>query len=293
MKQAIINYAKKMGFVQIGFATAHSLYNQYSYLNNWLKKGFNAEMSFFERNTDKRKAPSLLLNNLKTIIVLAKPYPYFHNISHIKIANYALSDDYHHTIKLLLENISQFLHNNYNANCRTTVDTSPIMEKQWAILAGIGWQGKNSLIVNEAIGSFFNIGIILTDIEIEPDTPSINKCGNCNKCITHCPTSAIVAPAVIDCNKCISYHTIENKTIISDEIVEKIIETGCIFGCDICQNVCPYNKIIIESSIHTNQNKFENLTTEEILILLKKYSAIRPKQYNRLIEYINLCLNKK
>ena len=285
MKNNLRKIAEELGFDAVGFAKVQSLDEQFLHFENWITQGFNANMNFLLKNKEQRKNPKLLFAKTNTVIVFAKKYSA--NIvfeQKIKIAKYALQTDYHRTIKNLLNQFSEELQKNYNAESVSFVDSGAILEKQWAVLAGIGWQGKNSLIINENLGSYFNIGIILTDLKIEPDFPTQNKCNNCQKCIDICPTSAIVSPCVINANKCISYHTIENKnemffceTIKSTEIKNAINKTGYIFGCDICQDICPFNqKIIAENS----EIFLKNLITVEEEDLRK----ISEEKFNKLFQ---------
>ena len=277
MKNDLKKIAIELGFDAIGFAKAQSLDEQFQHFEKWLERGFYADMNFFLKNKDKRKNPKLLFEKVSTVIVFAKKYSA--NIvsnQKIKIAKYALQIDYHITFKNLLKQFAEHLQKNYSAESLLFVDSGSILEKQWAVLAGIGWQGKNSLIINEDFGSFFNIGIILTDLEIATDFPIENKCHNCRRCIDFCPTSAIVSPCVIDANRCISYHTIENKNEKSEEMRNAINATGYIFGCDICQDICPFNK----KNIDANSEKI----VLDDLISIDDLREISELEFNKLFQ---------
>jgi epoxyqueuosine reductase len=216
----------------------------------------------------------LLFENLKTIIVVAYNYPANVQFNQkFLIAKYATQPDYHIFVKDKLKELSEYITNNFqnnsqNINTKCVVGSSIVMEKQWALIAGLGWQGKNGLIVNENFGSFFYIGIIFLDVDIEADSSVENKCGDCNLCIESCPTNAITQPQVVDCNRCISNYTIEKRTNTNTEMEVVMQKTGYAFGCDICQNVCPYNaKRMQESAFFYNidndildytEDKFKN-----------------------------------
>lgn len=244
IKNVIKKLALDLGFCEIGFAKIEPLDEEFQNFLNWLGAGYNADMKWMEKNPEKRKDPNYILNNVKTIIVLAYNYNtgIGHNSEKGKISRYAWGDDYHEVllpkVKQIAEYIKSLSHDNHT---RSYVDTGPVLEKIWASRSGIGWQGKNSLILTKKYGSYIFLGVIITTLELEPDTPMKDFCGTCTKCIEACPTGAIVKPKVIDSNKCISYWTIEAKPdkIIPPEISQNL--SGWIFGCDICQEVCPWN----------------------------------------------------
>lgn len=297
MKNDLIDFALQLGFDDVKMTNIQPIYEHYAKLKKWLEKGYNAQMNFFLYNQEKRRQPNLIMENAKSIIVFAKKYhSNIKYLNNIKIAKYALNDDYHTTIKNLLKKYSAFLLENFKANSFIFVDTAAIMEKVWATTAGLGWLGKNGLVINEKLGSFFNIGILLTDLEIAPDIQIKNKCNSCEKCITSCPTSAIISPHIIDANKCIAYHTIENKDEIPDEIMSKIKQTGYIFGCDVCQNVCPFNQKVISEENEICFDIFDvintkniNDFTEENFNQIFASSAIKRTKYNKFVKLLN-CL---
>lgn len=295
MKERLISFSQELGFDDIGFARVQPIEEQFNKFENWLSLGFNAGMDFFYRNNEKRRYPQLLLANARTVIVFAKKYP--SNVvfnSKIKIAKYALQRDYHLVLSELLAEFSSFLNTNFNAQSCYFVDSGAVLEKQWAVLAGIGWQGKNSLIINKKLGSFFNIGIILTDLEIAPNSKIPNECYNCQECIKHCPSLALISPYILDANKCLAYHTIENKNGKPDNIVRAMNKTGFIFGCDICQDVCPYNKKTL--SLEHNSDEFIkiddllNLSENEFKLIFSD-SAIKRAKHKNFIENISIVCN--
>ncbi len=254
-KNEIINLAKNLGFSDIRFARAEPLDKEFQNFINWLDKGYNTDMKWLEKNIEKRKDVKYILPNAKTMIVLA--FNYFTGINHstnnYKISRYAWGDDYHNVILPKVKQIAEYIKSLSPENqTRSFVDTGPAMEKIWAVRSGLGWQGKNSLILTKKYGSYIFLGVIITTLEIEPDSPIKDFCGTCTKCIESCPTGAIISPKVIVSNKCISYWTIEAKPdkIIPDEISQR--QSGWIFGCDICQEVCPWNSKlkIIQDEIH-------------------------------------------
>lgn len=249
LKEILKSKAMEFGFDLIGFAKTEKLGQEFDNYLNWLASGFNAGMDYLERNKEKRKDISLILENAKTVIVTATNYntPFSHenNIDHFsgKISRYAWGDDYHDIILAKLNILSSdILKFAPESKSKCYVDTGPILEKAWAVRAGIGWQGKNSLILTKKFGSYVFLGLIVTTIEIESDQIISDHCGKCNACIENCPTGAIVRPKVVDSNKCISYWTIETKGKIDfpDNVANNL--KNWVFGCDICQEVCPWNR---------------------------------------------------
>lgn len=262
LKQFIRKQAKLLGFNKVSFAKYGLLENEISHYKDWISKSYNADMEWMNKNFDKREDVRLILDEAKSVIVLAHSYftnqPY--TSSENKISRYAWGDDYHNVIinkiKFLEENIKVHFP---DYSSKSYVDTGAILEKQWAIRSGLGWQGKNSLILNKDFGSYFFIGIIINNIEFENDEIEIDRCGTCKKCIDECPTGAIISDKIVDSNKCISYWTIEVKPhkTLPLEIRENL--NGWAYGCDICQEVCPWNKnkpkITVELSFYPRNNE--------------------------------------
>ncbi len=242
-KAIIQEYAKSLGFCEVGFAQATALKDDIAKFQLWLDYGFDASMHYLRRNLHKRENPELILPNCRTIIVCAFNYntPFQHNAEKYKISRYAWGDDYHNVLSQKLKQIENRIQELYpDCRCKSYVDTGAILEKVWAVRAGIGWYGKNSLVLTKKYGSYVFFGLILTTAEFPPDKPIKDYCGDCNLCIENCPTGAIVFPKVVDSNRCISFWTIEAKA--NQNIPKSIDLNGWIFGCDICQEVCPWNK---------------------------------------------------
>lgn len=239
--------ALQAGFDAVAIAPAVTLDHQWERYREWLNSQYHGSMQYMERNVEKRRQINELLDGVKSVVVLARNYytDYRHedNAAMGKISRYAWGDDYHDVIPPALDKIIDCIRSlDTTAMCRRFTDTAPILEKQWAVISGLGWQGKHSNIIRKQSGSWFFIGIILTTLELEPDEPVMDYCGKCTACIDACPTGAIVEPYVVDAQKCISYWTIEVKPEIP--IPQQIASSmdNWLFGCDICQDVCPWNR---------------------------------------------------
>lgn len=233
-----------LGFSSCGISKATFLKEEVIRFEKWLKNNMHGKMYYMQNHFDKRLDPRLLLDNAKSVISLL--YNYYPNEiissdNNYIISKYAYGQDYHIIIKEKLKHLIQFINKEIgNVNARTFTDTAPLLEKVWAAKCGLGWIGKNTCLVNKKNGSFSFISEIIIDIELEYNQPIENYCGTCTKCIDACPTGAIVKPFIIDANKCISYLTIEYKGDLPTELKDKF--NNRIFGCDICQDVCPWNK---------------------------------------------------
>ena len=236
--------AKELGFDACGIAPARFLQEEEENLKNWLDLNYQGQMSYMANHFDKRLDPTQLVPGAKSVISLLYNYYPEKDLAeegNFKIAKYAYGKDYHLVIKdklkLFLERIQADIG---DVQGRVFVDSAPVMERQWAQLAGLGWLGKNGLLLNKQMGSFFFIAELIVDLELVPDSPVTDHCGTCTLCLDACPTAAIVQPGVVDGSRCISYYTIElkaDKQIDTDEDFQ-----GWIFGCDICQDVCPWNR---------------------------------------------------
>ncbi len=243
--QLIKAEAKRLGFNSCGIAAAVQLQDDARRLEAWLSKGYNADMQYMERNFDLRIDPSKLVPGAKTVITLL--FNYYPDIAQQqqapKVAKYAYGTDYHFVIRDKLNELLAYIVDNIGAvDGRGFVDSAPVLERSWAVRSGLGWVGKNGNMLTRHSGSFFFIATLITDLDLVPDLPfSTSHCGSCTRCIDACPTDAIVSPTQIDANKCISYLTIELKdAIIPSEMHGKM--EGWMFGCDICQDVCPWNR---------------------------------------------------
>lgn len=294
--EKIKDFAKKIGFDDVGIVKAHFLIEEKEYLLSWLKNEYHADMQYMAKNIEKRLDPRLLVENAKSIIVLLKNYyPQEKQIvDSYKISKYAYNLDYHDVIKNDLLKLYDFINNEIEPiNGRMFVDSAPVLERVWAKKAGLGWIGKNSLLITKK-GSFFFIAELILDIELEYETKDYkNFCGTCTKCIDSCPTNAIVEPFVIDSKKCISYQTIENKNEIDENLKGKFEDW--IYGCDICQDVCPWNKFVEPSNSEAfkiasmlkemNKNNWENLTKEKYDNIFMK-TAVKRTKYSGLMRNI-------
>lgn len=269
--EIVIQKAKENGFDLVGFAKADELKDEIGKLEDWLFNGFQAGMSYMERNIEKRKDVGNILSNCKSVISLGLNYYTEKNHSNKngkgKVSRYAWGVDYHLIIweKLsLLEKELKEIDPLFES--KSYVDTGPVMDKAWAMKAGLGWLGKHTNVINKNIGSWFFLSTILTNYEFEYSTQIPDYCGTCTACIDACPTDAIVREYVVDANKCISYLTIENKNEIPIEFKNKF--ENWIFGCDICQEVCPWNnKFSIASRVEDflPYNGNDELSLDEIL----------------------------
>ncbi len=261
--------AKELGFLECVILPVQELSEEKEHLQNWLKTQMHGEMSYMNRNVDKRLNPELLFENAKSIIVVLQNYfpgNKQEDTTAPVISKYAYGTDYHFVMKDKLRNLLEFIQSEIkNCSARPFVDSAPVLERAWARRAGLGWVGKNSNLISVEHGSFFFIGELIIDIELPYDSPRIisDHCGNCTRCIDACPTKAIVANRVVDARKCISYQTIELKNELDENLKEQFEDR--VFGCDICQDVCPWN---LKSKPHNEpafipQSKLLQLSKEE------------------------------
>jgi epoxyqueuosine reductase len=226
-----------------GISKAAFLEQEAPRLENWLNNQRNGQMSYMENNFDKRLNPTLLVDDAKSVIsLLLNYYPSeFQNPNSFKISKYAYGEDYHYVIKEKLKELLFSIQENIGeVSGRAFVDSAPVLDKAWAAKSGLGWIGKNSNLLTRKVGSFYFIAELIIDLDLEYDYATTDHCGTCTACIDACPTEAIIAPYQVDGSKCISYFTIELKENIPDEMKGKFDDWA--FGCDICQDVCPWNK---------------------------------------------------
>jgi epoxyqueuosine reductase len=243
--QLIKNEALRLGFMSCGVAVATQLDDDARRLEQWLANGRNAGMEYMERHFDLRIDPRKLVPGAKSVITLLLNYfPEAKQQTEApKIAKYAYGIDYHFVIRDKLNELLGFINAHIGAvEGRGFVDSAPVLERSWAVRSGLGWIGKNGNLLTKSNGSFFFIATLITDMDLVPDNPfETNHCGTCTRCIDECPTDAIISPTVIDAGKCISYLTIELKdALIPSEMHSKM--DGWMFGCDVCQDVCPWNR---------------------------------------------------
>ncbi|MDY0348206.1 MAG: tRNA epoxyqueuosine(34) reductase QueG [Tenuifilaceae bacterium] len=240
-----------IGFNAFGVSRVTLLHNKKEILSHWLSENMNGDMGYMARNVDKRLNPALLVEGAKSVVsVLVSYYAGSPSIATNapKISRYAISADYHTTIRQMLWQMLDMLRQQFGPIAgRAFVDSAPVLERAWAQKASLGWIGKNGMLINPNLGSYTFIGQLIVDVDIEPSTAEQpNRCGTCTRCIDACPAGAIIKPGVIDARKCISYLTIEKRTPLTDK--EKSSLKGWCFGCDICQEVCPWNSELTVSS---------------------------------------------
>lgn len=240
--------AQKLGFLFCGIAEAGFLEQEAPRLESWLQQGFHGEMNYMENHFDKRLDPRLLVDDAKSVISLGLNY--YSEQQQLdplapKISRYAFGADYHDVIKQKLFTLLDLIREEIGeVNGRAFVDSAPVLDRAWAKKAGLGWVGKSGNLISKQKGSFFFLAELIVNLELEYDIePTKDHCGTCTRCIDACPTEAIVAPAVVDGSRCISYLTIELKNEIPQEFKGKMDNWA--FGCDICQDVCPWNRFSV------------------------------------------------
>lgn len=238
--------AKRLGFDGCGIARAERLDAEAVRLEQWLSDNMHAGMGWMAGHFDLRVDPRRLVDGAKSVVSVIDNYftgdPGRTDVDTGRVSRYAWGDDYHNIVKAKLRDLSDWLREEVGEfSGRAFVDSAPVMDKVWAQRAGLGWIGKHTNLINDRLGSYFFIGELIVDVELPPDVPATDHCGTCRRCIDACPTEAIVEPYLLDSNKCISYWTIEHR---GDDVPREIAgDTGnWIFGCDICQEVCPWNK---------------------------------------------------
>lgn len=235
--------AKRLGFLSCGISKAQFLEEEAPRLENWLKNNMHGQMQYMENHFDKRLDPTKLVDNSKSVIsLLLNYYPNQNPIDETyKLSKYAYGNDYHHVIKDKLKHLLHFIQDEIGeVYGRAFVDSAPVLDKAWAAKSGLGWIGKHSNLITQQVGSFYFIAELIIDLELDYDTPVTDHCGTCTACIDACPTQAITNPYVVDGSKCISYFTIELKENIPNELKGQFDDW--MFGCDVCQDVCPWNR---------------------------------------------------
>jgi epoxyqueuosine reductase len=285
--------SKRLGFDYCGISKAMFLEEEAPRLENWLNKNMHGQMSYMQNYFDKRLDPRLLVPGAKSVIsLLLNYYPSEKQQDETapKISKYAYGEDYHFVIKEKLNELLHFIKENIgDVDGRVFVDSAPVMDKAWAKKSGLGWIGKNSNLINKHNGSFFFIAELIIDLELEYDTAIKDYCGTCTKCIDACPTNAIAEPYVVDGSKCISYFTIELKEAIPNEMKGKF--DNWMFGCDVCQDVCPWNsfstphnekQFMPNAELLAMTNKDWQELTEETFKRIFKNSAVKRTKYSGL-----------
>jgi epoxyqueuosine reductase len=241
--QLIKEEAYRLGFEHVGFSKADFLEEEAPRLEQWLTNNYHGKMAYMENWFDKRLDPRLLVDDAKTVIsLLLNYYPsQEQNKEAPQISKYAYGRDYHHVIKEKLKELLFFIQENIgDVNGRAFVDSAPVLDRAWAKKSGLGWIGKNGNLINPKSGSFYFIAELIVDLALPTDAPIRDYCGTCTRCIDACPTQAIISPKVVDGSKCISYFTIELKEQIPASYKGKFDNWA--FGCDTCQDVCPWNR---------------------------------------------------
>ena len=259
--------AKRLGFLSCGISKAEFLETEAPRLEHWLNNNRHGSMQYMENHFDKRLDPTKLVEDSKSVISLLLNYfpPQTQKDTEApKLSKYAYGNDYHHVIKSKLKALTHFIQNEIGeVNGRAFVDSAPVLDKAWAAKSGLGWIGKHSNLLTQQVGSFYFIAELIIDLDLEYDTITTDHCGTCTACIDACPTQAIVQPYVVDGSRCISYFTIELKDQLPNEMKGKF--DNWMFGCDVCQDVCPWNKF---SKPHSKPLFNPN---QELLDLTKKY----------------------
>jgi epoxyqueuosine reductase len=285
--------AQELGFFHCGVSKAEFLLEEAPRLEDWLKRNYNGKMSYMENHFDKRLDPTLLVEGAKSVVsLLLNYYPtQEQNPDAPKISKYAYGEDYHDIIREKLKELFQFIQEEIGeVGGRVFVDSAPVMDKAWAKKSGLGWVGKNTNLIHPKNGSFFFIAELIIDLDLEPDGPIKDYCGTCTKCIDACPTDALIEPYKIDASKCISYLTIELKDQLLPSSFKDKMEDW-MFGCDICQDVCPWNRFSTPHSEHKFDPKSELMEmgkadwqelTEDIFKELFHKSAVKRTKYNGL-----------
>jgi len=289
LSQKIKIKAAEIGFDYCGISKVEFLKDEAPKLENWLNRNYQGSMSYMQNYYDQRLNPTLLVDGAKSVIsVLLNYYPSERqNRESAKISKYAYGIDYHFVLKKKLNLLLDYMKEiSGNINARIFVDSAPVMDKVWAKKSGLGWVGKNSNLINKGSGSFFFIGEIICDLELEYDGPVKDFCGTCTKCIDSCPTDAIVEPYVVNGSKCISHFTIELKDQLPNDYKGKF--NDWMFGCDICQDVCPWNsfstphqtkEFAILPEIKNNTNKEWEEITEDVFNKAFKNSPLKRTKF--------------
>ena len=295
--QMIKTEAKRLGFLSCGISKAAFLEEEAPRLEKWLNQNMHGQMSYMENHFDKRLDPTKLVEGSKSVISLLLNYFPSENQKDPeapKLSKYAYGQDYHHVIKTKLRQLQEFISENIGeVSGRVFVDSAPVLDKAWAAKSGLGWIGKHSNLLTQKVGSFYFIAELIIDLDLEYDRPVTDHCGSCTACIDACPTQAIVDPYVVDGSKCISYFTIELKEEIPSDYRGKF--DNWMFGCDICQDVCPWNRFSKSHNeplfnpkpelLEMSKKDWEEITQEVFSKVFQK-SAVKRTKYSGLTRNI-------
>lgn len=284
--------AERLGFMSCGISKAEFLEEEAPRLEQWLEEGRHGQMKYMENNFDKRLDPTNLVEGSKSVIsLLLNYYPQEkQRADSYKISKYAYGTDYHFVIKDKLRSLMQFIQEEIGeVGGRAFVDSAPVLDKAWAARGGLGWIGKNSNLLSKQAGSFFFIAELIVDLDLDYDTAVTDHCGTCTACIDACPTQAIVDPYKVDGSKCISYFTIELKEELPNDMKGKFDDW--MFGCDICQDVCPWNRFSKPHEeplfdphpelLDMSRKDWEEIT-EDVFRKVFKKSAVKRTKFNGL-----------
>ena len=296
--ELIKNEAKRLGFLSCGISKADFLEEEAPRLEQWLNKNMHGEMQYMENHFDKRLDPTKLVEDSKSVVSLLLNYfpsneP--QDKTAPKISKYAYGTDYHIVIKEKLKRLLEFIYEEIGeVSGRAFVDSAPVLDKAWAAKSGLGWVGKNSNLITKDTGSFYFIAELIIDLPLNYDNPTTDHCGTCTACIDACPTKAIVEPYVVDGSKCISYFTIELKNELPSSMKGSF--DNWMFGCDICQDVCPWNRFSKAHSeplfnpnkklLSMSKSEWEEITEELFQEIFKK-SAVKRTKFSGLTRNIN------
>ena len=295
--QLIKAESKRLGFLSCGISKAGFLEEEAPRLENWLNQNMNGQMSYMENHFDKRLDPTKLVDGAKSVISLLLNYfpSELQNPEAFKISKYAYGQDYHHVIKEKLKELLFFIQTEIGeVSGRAFVDSAPVLDKAWAAKSGLGWIGKNSNLITQKTGSFYFIAELIVDLDLEYDTATTDHCGSCTACLDACPTEAIVAPYVVDGSKCISYFTIELKDNLPQEMKGKFDDW--MFGCDVCQDVCPWNRFskphsepLLKASpeiLKFSKSDWDEITHDTFQQVFKN-SALKRSKFEGILRNIN------
>jgi len=296
--------AKRLGFLSCGISKAGFLEEEAPRLEAWLNKNMHGEMQYMENHFDKRLDPTKLVEDSKSVVSLLLNY-YPSEIQKDseapKLSKYAYGTDYHFVIKDKLKHLLNYIQDEIGeVSGRAFVDSAPVLDKAWAAKSGLGWIGKHSNLLTQKVGSFYFIAELIIDLELDYDSPVTDHCGSCTACIDACPTQAIVDPYVVDGSKCISYFTIELKNEIPTHVQGQFDDW--MFGCDICQDVCPWNRFSKPHNeplfnphpelLSMTKKDWEEITQEVFSKIFKK-SAVKRAKYTGLVRNINFLNNNE
>lgn len=288
LSNSIKEFAKSLGFDECGICKAESIGEESVNLEKWVNDGYHADMEYLARNLDKRSDPTLLVEGAKSIICVAlNYYPKIkQNPQHPQIAYYAYGKDYHDVVRDKLSQLYEYIKTlDSNTSGRYFCDTAPVLERYWAAKSGIGFIGKNTLLIIPKKGSYFFLGEIIINLDLEYDKPLNLSCGKCRRCLDACPPKAIEQPHLVNANKCISYQTIENKGDIDPNIIPVL--NNRFYGCDICQQICPWNRYATPHStqeflpsaelLSLDSDKLKEMSVEEYQSIFKGSAMKRAK----------------